>query len=285
MLGIVIVSYHSDDLTVRFVRGQLSAVRIPHRIVIVDNGVGEGKDSPLSRVLPETVVLTMDNKGFAAANNKGAGWLREHCPVNEILFTNNDIRMETKDVLELMSAKLNEDERIGMIGPEVVGLDGRRQSPEGYLSLWKRYVWMYLSTPFLSQKGKERLFGLKYAESAKEGSHYRLSGSFSMMRSEDFYRIGMMDEGTFLYAEENILSERLKRIGKVCYFYPAVRVVHEHSLTIDKSYDLTGKLKLQYASNAYCYRKYRNYPAIECRIVGWLFGIILYFKSLAVKKH
>ena len=38
MLGIVIVSYRSDDLTVRFVEDQLSRITIPYQVVVVDNG-------------------------------------------------------------------------------------------------------------------------------------------------------------------------------------------------------------------------------------------------------
>ena len=72
MLGIVIVSYHSDERTIRFVRNELSRIGVPHRIVVVDNGVGAGNTSPLASLLPEADVLAADNKGFAAGNNAGA---------------------------------------------------------------------------------------------------------------------------------------------------------------------------------------------------------------------
>ena len=38
MLGIVIVNYRSDALTSRFVREELSRIRLPHVTVVVDNG-------------------------------------------------------------------------------------------------------------------------------------------------------------------------------------------------------------------------------------------------------
>ena len=45
MLGIVIVSYRSDDLTVRFVEDQLSRITIPYQVVVVDNGHFTAADS------------------------------------------------------------------------------------------------------------------------------------------------------------------------------------------------------------------------------------------------
>ena len=75
MIGIVIVSYRSDDLTVRFIREELSKVSLPYRIVVVDNGADETEASALAARIPEAVVLPAENKGFAAGNNLGVRWL------------------------------------------------------------------------------------------------------------------------------------------------------------------------------------------------------------------
>ena len=278
MLGIVLVSYHSDERTVRFVRTELSRISVPHRIVVVDNGVGAGNVSPLAAFLPEADVLSADNQGFSTGNNVGASWLLERYPVSAILFTNNDIHLSSDDVVDRMYRKLQETPEIGSIGPEVIGLDGRRQSPEGYQGLWHRYVWMYLLTPFLSKERKRRLFQLDYPARAEEGGHYKISGSFFLMDVDAFRRIGMMDEHTFLYAEENILSDRLARIGKTCYFFPEVQVVHEHARTIGASYDLERRTWMQFESMSYYYHAYRGYPLWECRLVSFLFSLVLKLK-------
>lgn len=278
MLGIVVVSYHSDERTVQFVRNELSRIGMPHRIVIVDNGVGAGNVSPLAALLPEADVLSTDNKGFSAGNNAGAAWLAARYPVSAFLFTNNDIHLSSDGVAERMYQKLLDTPGIGSIGPEVVGLDGRRQSPEGYMGLWSRFVWMYFLTPFLSKERKKRLFLLDYPEKAEEGSHYKISGSFYMIEADTFREIGMMDDHTFLYAEENILSDRLAKVGKTCYFFPEVRVVHEHSRTISESYDLRRRRWMQFESMAYYYHAYRGYPEWECRLVSRLFSLVLKLK-------
>ena len=69
MIGIVIVSYRSDDRTVSFVREQLSRVSEPHRIVVVDNGASAEEAAALAARIPEAIVIPAENRGFAAGNN------------------------------------------------------------------------------------------------------------------------------------------------------------------------------------------------------------------------
>ena len=69
MIGIVIVSYRSDDRTVSFVREQLSRVSEPHRIVVVDNGASAEEAAALAARIPEAIVIPAENRGFAAIWN------------------------------------------------------------------------------------------------------------------------------------------------------------------------------------------------------------------------
>ena len=163
MVGIVIVSYRSDDLTVRFVREDLSRISVPYRVVVVDNG--ETGSSALQEKLPEVTVLVSENRGYASACNLGAEWLRDQVHPESVLFCNNDLRFLSDRVVETLCETLSAHPEVGAIGPCIVGPDGRRQSPEPYRGLWNRYVWMYVLTPFLSRDRKIRKFQLDYAES------------------------------------------------------------------------------------------------------------------------
>lgn len=272
MVGIVIVSYRSDDLTVRFVREDLSRISVPYRVVVVDNG--ETGSSALQEKLPEVTVLVSENRGYASACNLGAEWLRDQVHPESVLFCNNDLRFLSDRVVETLCETLSAHPEVGAIGPCIVGPDGRRQSPEPYRGLWNRYVWMYVLTPFLSRDRKTRKFQLDYAEKASEGYHYKLMGSFLMVRAEAFFEAGCFDEQTFLYAEEPILSERLSRIGKRCWFCPSVTVVHDHGAVIGSSFKRTETDWMQFRSMAYYYRRYRGYPAWEISLVRMLYRLI-----------
>ncbi len=274
MLGIIIVNYREYDRTERFIREEVSRIRMPYRLVVVDNGGDEAQARTL-RERTGAEVLVRPNNGFAAGCNAGAEALKD---AEYLLFTNSDLHLASDNVVEALVTKLEADPEIGVIGPEVVGLDGRRQSPEPYMGLWDRYVWMYLSTPFLSKEAKRRKFLLDASEEAQEGCHYRVMGSFFLCRREDWERAGGMDPHTFLYAEESILSERMNAIGKKVYFLPSVTVVHEHGATIRSHIDRTKAAWLRFQSDAYFYRRYKGYPVWQTTLAGWIYRLILSVK-------
>ena len=276
-LGIVIVSYRSDDMTVSFVRRELSRITLPYSLVIVDNGATEEEADALRQRLPGATVLAAENGGFAKGNNLGVRYLEEHGSVDLYLFANNDIHFLSDGVVEALARKLESLPEAGAIGPEIVGVDGCRQSPEPYVGMWDRYVWMYLSTPFLKPERKRKRFLLDYPAQAEEGYHYKLMGSFLLVKARDFRDAGMFDENTFLYAEEPILSERFAAIGKGMYFYPEVKVVHEHGTTIRHSIRRRDADMLQWRSMAYYYRRYRGYTHLSVAVAGMFYQLISIF--------
>ena len=276
-LGIVIVNYREHDRTERFIREEISRIRRPYRLVVVDNG-GDPKRAETLRRKTGCEVLVRENDGFAAGCNAGAAALCADPEIGYLLFTNNDLHLQTDDVVDRLIDKLEARPDIGIIGPEIIGTDGKRQSPEPYLGLWTRYVWMYLSTPFLTRAAKRRIFRLDAAEEAEEGECYRVMGSFFLCPREAWQQAGGMDPHTFLYAEEPILSERMLRIGSKTYFLPSVTVVHEHGTTIRKHIDSKKATRLQFRSNAYYYRTYKGYPSWQITLAGWIYRLILSLK-------
>ena len=278
MLGIVVVSYHSDDRTVSFVTKELPKIRVPYVVVVVDNGASSEDADALACRLPGVTVLPAENGGYAKGNNLGADWLLENVAPTHILFSNDDISIHSESLMEVLLDRCMKHPEIGAIGPEVVGKDGLRQSPEPYLGLWKRYFWMYLSTFFLPKEMKSRLFMFDYPARAQEGCHYKLSGSFILVDAVSFFQAGKFDERTFLYAEENILSERLSAIGKKCWFCSSVRVVHEHGKTVNDHFCERSRALLQYDSMAYYYRTYRGYSRFETWLVRMFFRLVLSVK-------
>lgn len=279
MLGIVIVNYRSNERTARFVREELTLIRLPYVAVIVDNGATEESSRSLETETGVKVIPS-ENQGFARGNNVGIAYLSSHYDIDFFLFTNNDIHFPEPGVVEALVRKLEEDATIGVIGPEIIGLDGRRQSPEPYIRLWDKYVWMYLSTPFLSRKKKAEVFRLDYPARAEEGPHYKLMGSFFLCRRADIQAVGGFDPNTFLYAEETILSERMAGIGKIQYFYPSVTVVHEHGATITSYLDHAAAARQQFRSDAYYYRTYKGVSRLSIGLAGIIYSLIVKLRNL-----
>ena len=279
MIATIVINYHSEDRTISFVKEELSKIAADNVVVIVDNGSTAESMEILSGAFgsssPQRVFIipSEENLGFARGNNLGAGFALNRFSPELLLLANNDIRLESDDVVDRMAIKLLSLPEAAEIGPKVVGLDGKLQSPEPFKSFWKRHIWLYWSNLFLGSARKEKILDLDYAEKAKEGFHYKLSGCFFMVKSEEWTACGGMDPATFLYSEEVILSERLLRIGKKVYYYPEVSVIHEHGATTKKYYDKVAIREMILQSDIYYYKEYIGTPSWQFAVARFTYAI------------
>lgn len=277
MTTVIVINYHNEDLTIHFVKNELSKLDGSDFVVVVNNGATENSDLKLSKGLEALIIKdgvyqeskngiyilsSIENLGFARGNNMAASFARENLNCDYFLFSNNDIRVVDSKTLDMLLRKYESIEKIGMIGPRVIGLKGELQSPEPYQSFWDRYVWMNLSKICMPPKVRRKRFNLDYSQVAREGFHYKVMGSFFLMSVKDFFDCGMMDPKTFLFCEEPILSERLKRIGKGVYYCPDTTVIHAHGATMKKTVGKGGVNRYMIESETYYYRHYKNVSSI-----------------------
>lgn len=285
---VIVLNYKNQAETIHFVRDELSALSCPLSVVVFNNGATPESDDELMTALgleraeaglresQEGRYLMSDpeNLGFAKACNRAACFASEVLKADYLLFSNPDIRFPDADVLEYLVSKLESEEGAGMVGPRVEGLDGLAQSPEPYYPFWDRYFLQYAMTPFMSAARKAERFSLNYPEKAEEGFHYKLMGSFFMMKTQVFMEAGMMDPHTFLYSEEVILTERLARIGKKPYYAPGRRVIHAHGTTIKKNFSSVQSSVMQLESESYYYHEYKGVPKWQLGLGTWLYKLI-----------
>lgn len=278
MIGTVIVGYQNEVLTATYVRQELSKLSLDNLIVVVDNSPTTAGSQYLeshlgARVVDAAfsgfepgfgvyVIATGENLGFAKANNLGVDFIRTFFPeIEYVLFSNNDIRIVHPQVVDTLIAKYQSVEGIGMIGPNVLYVDGKRQTPMPMTYLW-RNVWDTIWSPLMALFKKS---SADYCDLAQEGFHYTLAECFFISRIKDYVACGMMDPHTFLYAEGCILSERMKKIGLGYYFVPGVTVIHECGATTSQHVN-TSIYMMIVRSYAYYYRQYRGYSsfAVGC---------------------
>lgn len=284
MIGIVVINYRSEERTIRFVKEQLYRISSPYAVVIVDNGSTEESKTRLLeafKACPDQYVFVVpseENLGFARGNNLGAAVAINQFDPDLLLFANNDITLSTDDVVDSMAAKLLSIDEAGEIGPKVIGLDGELQSPEPFMSFWKRHIALYWSNLIIGKGRKAKNYLRDYARNASEGFHYRVSGSFFMMKTQAWKDCGGMDPNTFLYAEEMILSERLKRIGQKVYYYPGVSVIHEHGATTLKYYERTKIRDMVFESESYYYKTYIGTPRWQFPVANFTYALKKLFR-------
>lgn len=278
MIGTVIVGYQNEVLTATYVRQELSKLSVDNLIVVVDNSPTTAGSDYLASELGACVVdasfsgfqpgfqiyviATGENLGFARANNLGVNFLQTNFPeIEYVLFSNNDIRIVDANVVEVLIQTYESVKGIGIITPNILCVDGTRQTPMSKCSLWRSLGADLLF--FLTRHHQDA--GESYCETAQEGFHYTFSECFFISRIQDYVACGMMDPHTFLYAEGNILSERMAKIGLGYYFVPRVTVIHDNGSTT-RQHIGTNVLWLMAQSNAYYYQRYRGYSAFSARL-------------------
>ncbi|MCR5759402.1 MAG: glycosyltransferase family 2 protein [Bacteroidales bacterium] len=258
MIAAIVINYKSEEKTIAFVREELSKISAPHEVVVVDNGSTAESAAALRKGLPEgcKVLEMKGNAGFARGNNAGAALFPE---ADFYLFANNDIVFTSSSVVDDMAARLSGLPDFGVIGPRVTGTDGKQQSPHPYRTFWHRHVAIYWSNLFMSKAKHKARF--ETVPDSPEGPCYLVSGCFFMARGEDFRACGGMDPATFLYAEEAILAERMKSIGRGEWYLPSVSVLHEHEATTARYFDALKRRQMAFESDCYYYRHYMGTPA------------------------
>ena len=245
MLGIIIVTYKSYDRIRDYVKEDLLGFVSSGKgkVVVVDVGseyssaeriaglldvkVSSFDDEPVGDVI---VLHVEENLGYARANNYGVRYLLKHFPDTDVfLFSNEDVRFKSPNVLETLLAKLKSQPDAGAIGPDVRDMKGNPQGPAfNYQTIWFMIV-NNICEPFLGRGFIKISFASGKTQEElerKSGPACVLSGCFLMVDAKAFLEAGMFDERTFLYWEEEILSRRMEAIGKCFYYEDSVQIEH-----------------------------------------------------------
>ena len=233
---IVVLNYNDWEETQRYCMAikDFSAVDL---ILIVDN---QSQDDSVERLKPLLVyekiklVKAQANRGYAAGNNVGLQYIIDNGIKGNVIISNPDIYYNNED-LERVLQPLH-DPTIG-ISTGLLHTDGKITSNFGWMLpgywelLFNQYRVLY--------KIKRIMHRSMYCDYPKEGAARVycncVSGCFFALTTETLGQIGLFDERTFLYGEENILGYKIKMNGqKVCVVVGAI-IEHRQHHSIKKS--------------------------------------------------
>lgn len=225
-----------------------------------------------------------ENYGFAIGNNIGTEIAKENYKFDYILFSNSDITFNNGLNLNRMINKFSNDPSIALVGPKVVGLDGKNQSPCKKLNLWTRWNFNSIIWPLNSIIRIKALNTYDDLMILDGNSYvYRIIGAFMLFDFNKFLEIGMFDEGTFLYAEELIIAEKLIEKKYKTLYFSEESILHEQGFSINKKFGDYGSLKNKFKSEMYYYKNYRKVSNFRISVSKILFNIYLY-KLIIVRK-
>jgi GT2 family glycosyltransferase len=218
-VDVVVVSYNSRAHLRACVESVASVDNV--NVTVVDNDSTDGCIETLAG-LPVEVVRMGENGGFARGSN--AGWRRGSAP--QVLLLNPDATIAA-DSLERLVAVLESDRQVAAVAPRIVHDDGTLAYS---LRRFPRVVPTYAQALFLHRLFPRAAWAddlVRDPEAYRRpGSPEWVSGACVLLRRAALEKIGGLDEGFFLYAEDIDLCRRLRTAGWDVRYEPAAVCVH-----------------------------------------------------------
>ena len=269
---IIVLNYGTYDLTLKMINELHAKLDYDnYSIMVVDNCSPNESAKVLanrSKDLDYIFIANEKNTGYAAGNNIGIRYaINNRYKYSWIL--NNDVELREKSVLKELIEILEENEDIACIGPKIYNADSSICAP--YCR--RPSVWNMTLGAFEDKK-------YRISKQDVAGEVYRIYGCCMLLKNKAMAEIDCMDERTFLYGEEAILSERLIQKGYRTYYDPTVSVTHLGSVSMKKASPDSKKRQIleQEKSRELYLKEYRHFSWIDRRICHMAKRIRIYLK-------
>lgn len=279
MIGMVIVNYNDYETTKRLL-DNVKDYKVLKEIVVVDNKSTDNSLEELRKLKNKkiTIIDSGENKGYSYALNVGCKYLIDKYKSLNIVISNSDIIIESELDIKDLNSYISTKNVI--VGPTIIqGNDLNR----GFK----------IPTPWQDIKQNIVFFGKRVLakELSYPDNYYHkdiskvdtVSGCFFMISSKHLEDMGYFDENVFLYYEENIMGIKTKKLGKNIIVCNNVDVIHDHSVSIDKSLKRIKKYDILKTSQEYFEKKYNSANKIELfflKVFRYLTRILLLIKYL-----
>ena len=259
MIGMVIVNYNDYETTKRLL-DNVKGYKILKEIVVVDNKSTDDSLINLQKIKNKkiTIIDSGNNKGYSYALNVGCKYLIEKYRELNIVISNSDIIIDSENDIKDLNSYISNKNVI--VGPTIIqGNDLNR----GFK----------IPTPWQDIKQNIAFFGKRVLakELSYPDNYYHkdiskvdtVSGCFFMISSKHLEDMGYFDENVFLYYEENIMGIKTKRLKKNIIVCNNIDVIHDHSVSIDKSLKRIKKYDILKTSQEYFEKTYNGANKIE----------------------
>ena len=277
-LGMVIVNYNDFSNTKRLL-DNVKDYKCLQNIVIVDNNSSDDSFSKLKEFESNRItIIKNSSRHFSSGLNVGAKCLIKKVGECNIIFSNSDIIIKGEEDLKKLSSNINQD--VVVVGPTV--------HEHGILNRgWRMPSTnqeILFNIPLLSRYFKKKYLNYK-EEHYKEDTTYVdvVSGCFFLVDSNFLSENDYFDETTFLYYEEQILASKVKEKKKKELVNNKVVIIHDHSVSVDKSIKRVEKQKILKQSQRYFAKKYLKANKLQMGllyITDYFYRGILYIRCL-----
>lgn len=274
-ISLVLLNYNDFTSTERFIKFS-QEYKCINNIVVVDNCSTDNSFEKLKKFESNkvSVIKSNENKGYAYGNNFGVKYVKQTFNSDYIIISNPDVFFE-QSVINKMVLALKSDSNLALVSPKI-----KNNYNSNMPLAWKcpDYFASICNMSIILNK----IFSYR---NCYKSSYFKnkisyvdvVPGSFFMIKSSEFFEIGLFDENTFLYCEENILAKKLKNKNYKSAIVNDCEYFHEHSTSIDKTFNTQlSKYNLLYNSLRY----YNQYYLKTGKIKDLIFFIIWKISNL-----
>ena len=215
-VDVVVVAYDGVEFIRNLIPELLASEGVEVRVIVIDNASVD-RSSDVAAALGAEVVHLPRNIGFGGACNVGLA----NASAPWVVFANQDVRVP-KDALAGLIASAEgwastEGKRV-VVGPKMVGPDGRVvETFHRFPSWWSQSIAMVFG---------EARAGDRDRDPCHPTEAEWMSAAFILGQRTTFEEVAGFDTDYFMYVEDVDLFRRLRDVGVVCRWAPAVTVVH-----------------------------------------------------------
>lgn len=204
---------------------------VTKQIIVVDSASSDGSPEMVAQQFPQVeLIACSENVGFPQGNNIGLAQANGRF----ILLLNPDTIVHVGALAKIM-VYLQENERVGAVGAQLLNSDGSVQSSRRrFPTLWTA---LFEST-WLQPYAPKAILRHYYVEDVADEETAVVDwvmGACLMTRQEVVAQVGGLDEAYFMYSEELDYCRRIQQAGWQVVYYPEAKVTHLHGKSSEQA--------------------------------------------------
>ncbi len=264
MISIVTVSYKSLDYVERMLASLFRFVdRDDLEIFVVINGDGSDPNRLIATYPRVRFLVSATNLGFAGGCNLG---IRQS--TGEFVILLNPDAIFESDAISEIEERMRRDADVGIGGISLKNLDGSQQDCVWHFPTPVDQLLLLSKLPHvLPNLAPIRRYLMKDFDYRRTQDVDQVMGAFFCIRREVIDRIGLLDDGFFLWYEEVDFCRRTVDAGWKVRYYSDVSILHRKG----GSFSRVGTWKKQ----GMVRRSLRRYVRKHHGFAAWLLFVVL----------
>jgi len=222
-LSIIIINYNTPDLVHQAITSVYSFLKeFSFEIIVVDNASTKGSIKESLHFFPEVILIkSIENIGFGRANNLGF----EKSTGEFVFLLNSDAYLIDELSVPLMINYLNENDDVGVVGPNFLKADGSKNYAYGNLLGFRKMI-SDMGIWKIPNDSKKDYATFKVCDTNSPTEVGYLAAAGIIIKRSVIEKVGLFDPRFFLYFEDMELGWRYAQNKYSSVLMPNATIIH-----------------------------------------------------------